>query len=184
MTRSMTMTRCCSVLLAMLTLGSIPAVAANNLGNVLRESGWDRIIGTWVDAETKGAKNKITYAWRFKNQVIEATSQERHKKNLSLMGHNPRRGEVFHVSVDDQGGSSIGKWTFKKDEATLGLGFVTGTGEEGVLQIRYKLADDDTMIVTVDLPEPIVIKMIRVKEDPKKREAEKKEDEEVENPFE
>ena len=165
--RSTITTTCCAMLAAVLTPGSIPAFASDNLGNVLRKSGWDRIIGTWVDAETQGAKIRFTYSWRFKNQVIEATSQEGHKKSFSLMGHNPKKGEVFHVSVDDQGGSSIGKWTFEENEATLGLLFVTGTGDEGVLQIRLKFEDDDTMILIVDLPEPIVIKMNRVKKDEK-----------------
>ena len=167
------MTSCCALLTAVLALGSFPAVAADNLGNVLRESGWDRILGTWVDAETQGAKSKITYAWRFKNQVVEATSQEGHKESVALMGHNPNKGEVFHVSVDDGGGSSIGRWTFEKDEATLGLLFVTGTGEEGALQIRQKLEDADTMIVTVDLPEPIVLKMIRAEQPDTKQEVAK-----------
>ena len=69
------------------------------------------------------------------------------------MGHNPKKGEVFHISVDDQGGSSIGRWTFEEAEATLGLLFITGTGDEGALKIRLRFEDDDTMIVIVDLPE-------------------------------
>ena len=153
----------CVLVVAALMVGSAPAAAADNLGNVLSESGWDRIIGTWVDAETRGATNKITYAWRFKNQVVEATSQEGSKKSLAIMGYNAKKREVFHVSVDDRGGSSIGRWTFVDGQAFLGLLFVTGTGDEGALQIRHRLEGDDTMIVTVDLPEPVVIKMIRVR---------------------
>ena len=160
--RSTIMTTCCAMLAAAITLGSTPAFASDNLGNVLRESGWDRIIGTWVDAKTRGAKSRTTYSWRFKNQVIETTYQEDRKNSFSLMGYNPNKGEVFHVSVDDQGGSSIGRWTFEEDEATLGLLFVTGTGDEGALKIQMRFEDDDTMIVIVDLPEPIVIKWIRV----------------------
>ena len=163
--RSTIATTCCAMLAAVLTLGSTSAFASDNLGNVLRESGWDRIIGTWVDAKTRGAKSRSTYSWRFKNQVIETTSQDGHKKSFSLMGHNPKKGEVFHVSVDDQGGSSIGRWTFEEDEATLGLLFITGTGDEGALKIRLRFEGDDAMIVIVDLPEPIVIKMIRVEKD-------------------
>ena len=161
--RSTITTTCCAMLASVLTLGSTPAFASDNLGNVLRESGWNRIIGTWVDAKTRGDKIRATYSWRFKNQVIETTSQEGRKNSFSLMGHNPNKGEVFHVSVDDQGGSSIGRWTFQEDEATLGLLFITGTGDEGALKIRLRFEDDNTMIVIVDLPEPIVIRMIRVK---------------------
>ena len=160
--KSIITTTCCATMAVVLAFASPSAVASDNLGNVLRETGWDRIIGTWVDAETRGAKSRTTYSWRFKNQVIETTSKEGRKNSVSLMGHNPNKGEVFHVSADDKGGSSIGRWTFEKDEATLGLLFVTGTGDEGGLKIRMRLEDDDTMIVTIDLPDPIVFKRIRV----------------------
>ncbi len=153
----------CTVLMAMLTIGSTLCEADENLGNVLSESGWDRIIGTWVDAETKGTKSKTTYAWKFKNRVIEVMSQDGKRETVSLIGRNPKTGEVFNISADSQGGSSLGKWTLEEGEAILDLLFITGEGEEGALRIRFKLEDDNTMIVTVDLPEPITLKMIRKK---------------------
>jgi hypothetical protein len=155
------------VTLAMgLLLWNIPAVASDNLGSVLRESGWDRMIGTWVDAETQGKKHKSTTAWRLQDHVLESTNEDLRggKKEVFLMGYNPKKGEPFHVSADNRGGSTWGKWTLHKDEAVLDLGYVTSGKQEGLLQLRYRLIDDDTMTVTVVLPEPIVIKMIRVKE--------------------
>lgn len=166
-----TMTACRAVLTVVLALGSIPAVAADNLGNVLHEFGWDRIIGTWVDAETKGERSKVTHAWRFKDKVIETTIEEpqKTKKWVSLMGRNPKTGDVFHISVDNKGGSSIGRWTFNKDEAILDIGFVTAEKQEGLLRFRYKFIDDNTMRVSVVLPEPIIFKMVRVKNQDKKK---------------
>ncbi|HCN09636.1 MAG TPA: hypothetical protein DIT01_17050 [Lentisphaeria bacterium] len=151
----------------MLTIGGIACAAAENLGDVLRESGWDRIIGTWVDAETKGSRNKTTYAWRFKDRVIEITSWDSwdgEKESVSLIGLNPRTGDVFNLSADSQGASSLGRWTVGKDgEAILDLMFVSGEGQEGILRIRQAFKDNDTLIVTIDLPEPIVFEMVRVK---------------------
>ena len=79
------------------------------------------------------------------------------------MGRNLKSGEIFHMSAGSAGDSSIGKWKFEGIEAILGLLFVTGNGQEGALQIRYRLQGNDTMFVTVDLPEPITFKMIRMK---------------------
>ncbi|RMH33409.1 MAG: hypothetical protein D6690_12200 [Nitrospirae bacterium] len=137
-----------------------------NLGSILRKSGWDRMIGTWVDAQTKGKMYKSVTAWRFKDQVLESSSEDflQGKKDISLMIYNPKKSEVFHVSADDKGGSTLGRWTFTKEEAILDMTFVTPEKQEGQLQFRYKLIDDDTMVITVVLPEPIEIKMIRVKE--------------------
>ncbi len=155
-------TICFVVIAAMLAIWSIPCKADENLGNILSDSGWNRILGTWVDAETKGAKSMTTYAWKFKNRVIAAMGIEGEKETLSLIGQNPKTGEVFNISVDSEGGSSLGKWTLKKEEAILELVFVTGAGVEGALRIRFKLEDDNTLIVTVDLPEPLGFKMIRI----------------------
>jgi len=161
-----TMTMAMVVLATVLLIGNAPVSAEDNLGTILRESGWDRMIGTWVDAQTNGKMHKSVTAWRFKDHVLESLNEDlkQGKKELSLMIYSPKRAEVFHTSGDDKGGSTIGKWTFTKDEAILDLGFVTPEKQEGLLQLRYKFIDDDTMAVTIVLPEPIEIKMIRVEE--------------------
>ena len=144
--------------------GNLTSVRAENLGTELRKSGWEGIIGTWVDPETKGAKHRVTYRWQYKDKVIEITNRDTQKETTALMGRNPKSGKIFHVAADNEGGSSIGKWTFENNEFVLGLLFVAGTGEEGILQIRHKLINHDTLVVTVVLPEPITLKLERLKE--------------------
>ncbi len=163
------MTIYCAALIAMLSIGTTLCEADENLGNVLSESGWDRIIGTWVDAETRGTKSTTTYAWKFKNRVIEVMSQNGKRETVSLIGRNPKTGEVFNISANNKGGSSLGKWTLEEGKAILDLLFVTGEGVEGALRIRFRLKDDNTMIVTIDLPEPITVKMIRKKSKARKK---------------
>jgi hypothetical protein len=161
--KSGTMTRCCAVLAAVLTIGSVRCTAATNLGDVLRESGWDRVVGTWIDVETRGVKSTRTFAWRFKDRVLEITARDGNKETVSLMGFNAKTSEVFNLSVDNQGASSLGRWTFEEDQAMLELKFVTGRGQEGALRVTYTLEDEHTMIVTVVLPQPITVKLVRVK---------------------
>ena len=50
-------------------LGGVTSYA-ETLGDTLRESKWDGIIGTWVDPETKGQNKKVTYAWKVKDHAI------------------------------------------------------------------------------------------------------------------
>ena len=160
-----------AVLTTALLIGSTPVNAAEDLGSIIRENGWDRMVGTWVDAETNGKKLKSVTTWRFKDHVVATVNHDfqQGKNETSLMIYSPKKGEVFIVSADDKGGSASGKWTFNKDEAVLDLGFVTPEKQEGLLQLRYKFIDDDTMIATIVLPEPVVIKMIRVKKQSKNR---------------
>ncbi len=83
------------------------------------------------------------------------------------MGVNGKSGEVFHMGVDSKGTSSLGKWEVDDDgDAILGIVFTAEYGQEGALRIRHHLEDKNTVIVTVELPEPIKIKLIRL---PKKK---------------
>ncbi len=154
----------CVLCASALLIGAANAPAAETLGEILRQSKWDRLVGTWVDAETKGARSKMVYAWKFPDRVIEAISTEGDKQAVSLMGVDGRTGDVFLMSADNQGTSALGTWGLADNgDAVLGLGFATSEGVEGTLSLRYHLEDDDTLTTTVELAEPIVFKWIRVK---------------------
>ena len=134
------------------------------LGDILRESRWDQIIGTWVDAGTQGAAVKTTYAWKIKDMVLEVTSKEGQNESVALMGVNGKTGEVFHMGGDSQGTTFLGKWVFEGNgDAVLELVFTSGDGQEGALSVRQHLEGNDTLIVTVELLQPITVKMIRAK---------------------
>ena len=138
---------------------------AKTLGDTLRESKWDGIIGTWVDPETKGQNAKVTYAWKVKDHAILVTGTAFGTNNVAIMGRNAKDGTVFHVGADDKGTSVLGKWEFKDGNAILELGFVTGEGVEGVMKIRYTKKDENTLIVSLEglSPQPIVYTMVKVK---------------------
>jgi len=138
---------------------------AKNLGDTLRESKWDGIIGTWVDPETKGRNNKVSYAWKVKDHAILATGTAFGTNSVAIMGRNAKDGTVFHVGADDKGTSVLGKWTFKDGTAVLELGFVTGEGVEGAMKIRYTKKDENTLTVSLEglTPQPIVYTMVKLK---------------------
>ena len=138
---------------------------AKTLGDTLRESKWDGIIGTWVDPETKGRNNKVSYAWKVKDHAILATGAAFGTNSVAIMGRNAKDGTVYHVGADDKGTSVLGKWTFKDDNAVLELGFVTGEGLEGAMKIRYTKKEENTMVVSLEgiSPQPIVYSLVKVK---------------------
>ena len=138
---------------------------AETLGNVLKESKWDGIIGTWVDPETKGQNAKVTYVWKVKDHAILVTGAAFGTNSVAIMGRNAKDGTVFHAGTDNKGTSVLGKWELKEGVAILKLGFVTGEGVEGVMQVRYTMKNESTVIVSVEgvTPEPIVYTMVKVK---------------------
>ena len=161
---SQLMTRCFAcVTIAIVT---VPATAAENLGDLLRESGWDRIIGTWVNEDTKGEVTRTTYAWKFKDHVIEAVTHRGEKETVSLIALARNSGVVFDVGADNEGGSSGGRWTIEGETAVLQSTYVTGAGKEGSLRIEFEFADKakDSMNLVIGSGRTMTIKMVRVKE--------------------
>jgi len=154
---------CCALLVAVLTIAAASSARAEDLGSLLRESGWDRMMGTWVDAETKGENVKVTYAWKIKDRVIESTSKIGPVEAVALAAVNAKTGEVHHAGADSRGGVSVGKWSVEDGKAVLRLTFVSGEGHEGEVTISHQLQDDDTLIVTVDLADSFSLTLIRAK---------------------
>ena len=138
---------------------------AKTLGDALRESKWDGIIGTWVDSKTKGQNRKVTYAWKVKDHAILVSGATFGTNSVAIMGRNAKDGTLFHAGTDSKGTSVLGKWEVKDGEAILGLGFTTGEGVEGVMQRRYTKKGDNTLVVSTEglTPEPIVYTLVKVK---------------------
>ncbi|MEM8680271.1 MAG: hypothetical protein AAGF97_13065 [Planctomycetota bacterium] len=135
--------------------------AAETLSDFVKDAKWDDLIGTWVDAETQGATLTTTYAWRLKDRVIEITTTDGNKESIAWMGVNGKTGDVFHMGVDGDGASSLGKWIDDDGDAVLELIFTSGDGQEGGFKFRNHFKDSDTMTVTLELPDPVVINMVR-----------------------
>lgn len=134
------------------------------LGEILRRTQWNRIIGTWVDEGSGGAALKTTYAWKIKDEAIEVTSKEAQKESVTLIGVNGKTGEVFQVGMDSQGSSFLGTWDLGKGgDAVAEYRFSSRAGGEGKLKIRHRLESDDTLLMIIELPEPITIRMKRAK---------------------
>jgi hypothetical protein len=95
--------------------------------------------------------------------VVAITSKDGEKETAAIMGRHAKTGEVYNLAADNEGGSSIGKWELEEGDAVLELRYVTGQGKEGGVKLRHHLEDDDTLIVTIELPQPIKIKMLRAK---------------------
>ena len=150
------------MLAGVLTVTAPAANAAEKLSDVLREAKWDGIVGTWVDADTKGEAYKVTYAWKIEDRVIEISTKYGGKETVALMGVNGKTGDVYHMGADSDGTSSLGKWELEDNgDAVLGIVYTSGDGQEGALSIRHHQEDKDTVVVTIELPEPIKFKLIR-----------------------
>ena len=147
-----------------LGLSTTQVSAADTLMDKLKASGWDGIIGTWVDEETGGKNNTTTYAWKIKDRVIEVNAKDPGNESVSLMGVNAGNGQVFMAGADKQGASSLGEWKINGNGiAVLSLAYTGADGQPGTLQIQHKLVSKDKMEITIQLAQPFRFILVRKK---------------------
>jgi hypothetical protein len=132
------------------------------VGDLLREHRWHLIIGTWVDEDTRGGTIKVTYAWKFKDQLIQVTSKIGDRKTVGLMGLNRKTGDVYYLAGDDEGGCSRGQWEIEAGDAILNLAHVNAEGQESEASIRHHLKNDNTLLVSMN-DDPSTLTLVRVK---------------------
>jgi hypothetical protein len=149
-----------TTIMALAIMGST-AFAEDNLGSLLTETGWDKIVGTWVDAETKGKKTKSSFAWKYEGTVLESITNLPDRETLSIFGRDLKTGKVFVASADSIGASSTGKVEFTKEAATFKIAYITEKGEAGNAEIKYTLVDENTMSITYFFGEAFTLKLIR-----------------------
>ncbi len=140
-----------------------PHLSAETLGEILRKSKWDRIIGTWAGTGLNPRKIKITYSWKIKDQVIEIITKEENKETVALMAVNAKTNEIFIVSANNRGGTTFGKWELKENHAVLKQSFTSPDGSQGRVTIRHQLTPDNRrMFVTIQLPQPTLLRLERI----------------------
>ena len=135
------------------------------MAEVLAATKWAGVLGTWVDKATGGRIVKTTYAWKVPERVIEVTNSGGDNPSTSIMAVNAADGTVFQVGGDSRGATFAGGWTVGDDgAATVRLSITGGDGNRFNLDIRHELTGPDTMRLSIQLPEPIVIELVRAVE--------------------
>ncbi|NNJ24890.1 hypothetical protein [Alienimonas chondri] len=125
---------------------------SETLGELLKETGFDRLIGAWVDRESGGEDYRTTFRWAIEDCVLEQTSDERGKKSMGLLSLRGGAREVGWFSADAAGTATLGGVAFEGGQAVHRLGYRDGEGREGALIIRYRFETDDRLTMRVFVP--------------------------------
>ncbi len=124
--------------------------AGDQLGKVLGETGWDRLVGTWVDQETQGESTTTTFGWKYDGTVMVSETKMPQASTTTMMGHNAATDEIYVFSVSSTGGFSKGSCAFEKDKATFTITITDAEGEISEKVLNYELLDDDTLQLKID----------------------------------
>lgn len=141
------------------------ATKGKSLAEILAMRKWDRLPGIWVDKATGGKVVHTTYAWKIPDRVLEVVNTGGDNPSTSLLAVNAADGTVFQVGGDSRGATFAGGWTAGDDgAATTRLGITGADGDRFDLTIRHRFTGPDTMTLTIELPQPIAIELIRAEE--------------------
>jgi hypothetical protein len=101
-----------TLLLAALSLAlSSPVFAAQPLGALISEGGFDWMAGTWVATSSRGVTVEVTYKWAIKNHVISVEYKASNDFTYrGLIFYKATEGRIVHVGADNQGGFWEGVW--------------------------------------------------------------------------
>ena len=136
-----------------------------SLAEILRLKKWDQLPGTWIDKATGGRIVHTTYAWKIPDRVLEVVNTGGDNPSTSLLAVNAADGTLFQVGGDSRGATFAGGWTVGDDgAATVRLGITGGDGNRFDLTLRHRFTGPDTMMLTIELPQPITIELVRAKE--------------------
>ena len=122
------------------------------LGELLKETGFDRLLGDWVDVGTGGRGYRTRFSWKIDGRVLEQVSDERGERAVGLLSLRGGTREVAAFTADAAGLQTLGTLTFEGGEAVHRLGLRDGDGNEGALVIRYKFETDDRLTFRLSVP--------------------------------
>ena len=128
--------------LGMLASLGLSVSAEDDLGKIFKDTGWNRILGTWVQEG-----GETTFSWKYEGKVLQAIAKQGENEITTLLVAHPKTREVFVSSVTSLGGSSRGTVKFQSDSAEFNITAVMPDGFEVKSKAIYKLVGDDTLEV-------------------------------------
>ena len=127
------------------------------LGELLKETGFDRLLGDWVDVGTGGRGYRTRFSWKIDGRVLEQVSDERGERAVGLLSLRGGTREVAAFTADAAGLQTLGTLTFEggkseENEAVHRIGLRDGDGNEGGLVVRYQFETDDRLTFRLSVP--------------------------------
>ena len=124
---------------------------ADTLGDVMKAEGIDKMLGTWVDADTEGENFKISYRWKIKGHAVELGLKTQESTSTALIIFDQGSEEVLHIGANSKGALTRGKWSTHDGAAVLDLTQTNAGGEVVELKVTHKIVDKSTLTVGFEM---------------------------------
>ena len=126
-------------------------VQADTLAEVMKAEGIEKMLGTWVDADTNGENVKLTYKWKIKSHAVELNLKTKESSSTALIVYDQASEKVIHVGVNSKGELTRGNWSASDGAAVLNITQTNTEGQEVELKVTHKAVDKNTMSVAFEM---------------------------------
>ena len=119
------------------------------LGEIVKNNGWESLLGDWVDASTRG-EFQVSLSWKIKNRLLEMSFTEQAGATIASINIDPSSGEIVHSGINPLGASITGTWDFAVEEGPRFNGkFLSLEGAEGELSIQMVPQEKDALLFKI-----------------------------------
>ena len=131
------------------------------LGELIQRSGWEDLIGDWVDVGTRG-EFRLSLTWKIKNQLLELVTMDQNGPAVALIRIEQGTGRIVHSGSNHSGVSNTGQWDFAAEEGPKMTGsFVSNTGVASEFTMQLVPASRDTLVLRLGAAQLSEIPMMR-----------------------
>lgn len=131
------------------------------LGELIQRSGWEDLIGDWVDVGTRG-EFRLSLSWKIKNQLLELVTMDQNGPAVALIRIEQGTGRIVHSGSNHSGVSNTGQWDFAAKEGPKMAGsFVSNTGVASEFTMQLVLKSRDTLVLRLGAAQLSEIPMMR-----------------------
>ena len=119
------------------------------LGEIVKNNGWESLLGDWVDASTRG-EFQVSLSWKIKNRLLEMSFTEQAGATIASINVDPSSGEIVHSGINPLGASITGTWDFAVEDGPRFNGkFLSLEGAEGELSIQMIPQEKDALLFKI-----------------------------------
>jgi len=129
----------------LLVVWTTQAAAQQSLADIVKEYGFDWLIGKWIATTDEGEKVQAIYKWELDKHLVTIDLKWPDYEHRGMIFYVPAADEVVQIGVDNKGGSWKGTWDAEENKGILKIENTKATGETQKMAIIYSKVDAKTM---------------------------------------
>ena len=134
------------ILMPVLSL-TIAANAAepNNVGNILKENGFDWLFGKWETITDANQKIEVEFELEADGYAISIEAKTGSNENVGLVYYSPVKKAILYTGVDSTGRVNTGLWEIQGDKLVVNIEQTKPDGSITQYMRYISKIDADTM---------------------------------------